>query len=482
MPDPLQPLINRIERGDSEPIYLVQGETVLAEPAAKRLAEGLARRSGGAVEVRHRPPRLSPLLADLRTYSLFGGGRILVIVESAALADVGAVAALIDEVAESLPVDPAATLDTTKRQAAGRLLQALRLQRIDPTVGDPEQVIQQLPDAAMQGAKRKGGRARRRGSRQVATLREQLAALLAAARAAELRGWDDSELAELGRVLEQGLPEGHALVLAERDVAKDHPIVAALRERDVCVAVGDVAAGRGGAWDGVRALAAELERETGTRLDEAATRELARRTLRTSGGSRGGSWGDTRASADSTSRFAAEYRKLATVADGEVVDRKAVERVVADRGEEDVWQILDSLGAGRMDEALARSERALRGADDPLAARLSFFGLLAGTCRNLTAVAGLLRLTGVPRGEANYGRFKARIAPRLQAELPGGLVNPIACLHPYRLHRAYLAASRLDAERARLLPWRVLETERRLKGDSDLPEAAMVDLMAEVGA
>ncbi|MGH2379570.1 MAG: hypothetical protein ACRDGT_14020 [Candidatus Limnocylindria bacterium] len=482
MPDPLQSLIDRVGRGETGPVYLVRGETVLAEPAAKRLAEAIAGRSGGSVEVRHRPPRLSPLLGDLRTYSLFGGGRVLVVVESAALADAGAVAALIDEVAEVLPIDAAAGLDGAARQAAGRLLQALRLHRIDPAAGDPEQVIRQLPDPALQGAKRPGGRARRRGSRQITDLREQLAGLLAAAREDEIQGWDDSELAELGRVLERGLPEGHALVLAERDVAGDHPLVTALEERGTSVAVGEVAAGRRGSWDGLEALAAELARETGTRLDGAATRELARRTLRTSGGSGGGYGGDPRASADSASRFAAEYRKLATLTGGEVVDRETVERVVTDRGEEDVWQILDSLGGGRMEEALERSERALRGADDPLAARLSFFGLLAGTCRNLTAVAGLLDLTGVPGGEANYGRFKARIAPRLQADLPGGLPNPIAGLHPYRLHRAYLAASRLGSERARLLPWRVLETERRLKGDSDLPEAAMVALMAAVGS
>src|SRR5690606_6112299 len=141
-----------------------------------------------------------------------------------------------------------------------------------------------------------------------------------------------------------------------------------LAARNAAIPVGSVEAERGGTWAGVQALAEELAGETGQSLPRAAVEELARRTLR---GEATGK--DSRASAASTARFAAEYRKLADLAASETVDRSTVERVVADRGEEDVWQILDALGAGRLGEALERCERALQGAADPVAARLQLF-------------------------------------------------------------------------------------------------------------
>ena len=104
---------------------------------------------------------------------------------------------------------------------------------------------------------------------------------------------------------------------------------------------------------------------------------------------------------------------------------KLVERAVEDRGEEDVWQLLDAVAAGRGGEALDRLRRLILAADDPLAARLSFFSLFASFCRQLTAIRGLMRASRVPAGEANYARFKDRHAPQLQGEVPGGGKNPI---------------------------------------------------------
>jgi methylphosphotriester-DNA--protein-cysteine methyltransferase len=473
-----QSIVDRIQQDDVHPVYLVHGDVVLAEPQAMVIAQALAERAGCEVEVRHRVPTLTPLLADLRTLSLFTEGRVLMAVGSASLADASAAAALIDEVEEVLPVSADAELDARQRQAAGRLLQVLRLHSIDPDEGSPDQAVSSLPVATLKGGGRGGRRRRPRGSRQVEALRGQLADLLTAARAAGLRGWDESELADLARILAAGLPDGHALVLAESDVAAHHPIVEMLEERAAVVHLDEVAASRGGTWEGADRLATTLERETGVGMSRQALAELARRTLRKGSGS----WGDDRASGDSTSRFAAEYRKLATMTAGETIEVSQVRQVVEDRGEQDIWQILDSLGAGRASEAVERYQRWLQSAEDPAAALFSFFGLLAGYCRHLAAAVGVLHLLDLPAGVSSYGRFKSRIAPAMQANLPDGSPSPLAGIHPFRLHRTYLAASRMSPARAARLPWRVLEAERRLKGGSDVPEAVMTELLLAVAS
>lgn len=476
MPTTVASIVDRIGQGKIHPVYLVHGDAVLAEPQAMAIAEAVAARFGCEVEVRRRVPTLSPLLADLRTLSLFGTGRVLVAVSSAALADASAAAALVDEIEEVLPVSSGTTLDSRQKQAGGRLLQVLRLHAIDPEAGAAEGVIARLPAEVLKGATGAGRRRRARGSRQVEALQSQLADLLTAAREAGLHGWDESELSDLARIVAEGLPEGHVLVLAERDVSARHPVVKMLDDLGALVQVGDVASARGGAWEGAERLAAALAEETGVQMSQPALSELARRTLRKGGGK----WGEERASGESTARFAAEYRKLATVAASDRIELQEVRQVVEDRGEEDVWQILDALGAGKGPEALERYHRLLQSADDPTASLFSFFGLLAGYCRSVAATVGVLNVVDVPRREANYGRFKSRIAPRLQADLPDGSPSPLAGVHPFRLHRTYLAAADMSARRAALLPWHVLEAERRLKGGSDVPEAVMAELLLEL--
>src|SRR6202035_338943 len=184
--------------------------------------------------------------------------------------------------------------------------------------------------------------------------------------------------------------------------------------------------------------------------------------------------------ADSSARLAGEYRKLANLAAAGEIDRRLVEESVEDRGEEGVWQLLDAGAAGRGEEALDRLRRLLASAEDPQAARLSFFSLFASFCRHLTALRGMMRVARVPAGETNYGRFKDRHAAALQAELATGGKNPLAGLHPFRLHRAYLAASRLPEPFLAILPSEVLETELRLQGESGEPDAALAQLVAKV--
>ena len=184
--------------------------------------------------------------------------------------------------------------------------------------------------------------------------------------------------------------------------------------------------------------------------------------------------------AASTARFASEYRKLATAAGDGEIGLELVESSVEDRGQEDVWKILDAIGAGKVESAISRLRRLLDASDDPIAARLSFFSLLAEFVRHLTAVSGIVRMLDVPRGVQNYGQFKAKIAPALQADLDGDLPNPLAGLHPFRLHKAYLIAGKMSAASLDTWPWRLLEAELQLKGESGQPEVVLFRLLTEV--
>jgi hypothetical protein len=471
------------------PVAVVAGELVLAEPAALRLARAAAERAAAgasgsatrpadsAIQVHRHPPRLGPLLQDLRTYSLFSSAKVFVVVDSAVLADRSAAADLVDQAAEALPL-AAGEAGESERRAASRLLQALRLFGIDPDHGEPPAVVDGLPDWALAGgaAYRKAKSGRGRGKNQVEALKEGLVELLAAARDLGLSGFAPGELADLAQIVDGGAPEGHLLILAERSADPGHPLVEALAARGAVARLGELSEERGGGWSGLAELAAELERQTSVGIEPAALEELARRTLKGSDdrGSRG-------ADPDSASRFAGEYRKLATLAGGGRISRAVVAEAVEDRGEEDVWKLLDAIGEGRGGEALARLSRLLGGAGDPIAERLSFFSLLAGFCRTLTAAAGMIRVAGVRTGESNYPRFKDRIAPALQPkELPGGGKNPLAGLHPYRLHRAYLAAGRLDPDLVASLPALVLDAELQVKGESGEPDAAIAHLVARL--
>ena len=477
MPGPSEEdkILAAIGAGKPRPIYLVSGEPVLAEAAAERIAFALAKPHGARAESHRRPNDLGSILADLRTYSLFGGGTVTLVIDSAVLSDRRAAAYLVDQAAEVLPLDVSLELAGAARQAAGRLLQVCRFFALQPGKTPARQTLDALPPWAFEGAATGSGRGRGGGKRrtkpQVEELKAGLAALLEAAVRDGVEGFAESDAVELASIAEAGLPPGHHLVLSEAALADDHPLVKRLRSEQALLALVQVDADRSGKWQGLDELRVELERETAVSMTDAALDELARRTLRKRS-DRGASGTDP----DSTARFAAEYRKLVSLSVGKTIEVELVEQAVEDRGEEDVWALLDAIGAGRLPEALGRLRRYVDSAEDPMQARLAFFGQLASLCRQLTAVAGMVEVAGVEPGERNYNRFKDRQAPKLQAGV--GEFKPLADLHPYRLHRAYLAAGRIGAPILHGLPARVLETELRLKGESGDPDAALTELIA----
>lgn len=467
-------LLAAARAGELSPIVLVAGDRPLAEPLATRLAASLGELWGTSpVTLRH-PGELVAIVDDLRTFSMFAGGKVVVAVETGLLADRDAAADLLAPVREALPWSGGPLeLAGRAREAALRLLQVLRLFDADPATETPERALARLPDAALAGGRGKGGK----GAAE--ELRRELAPLLEAAVGAGLRGAGADELTMLGDIVRDGLPERHVLILVESAAAEGHPLAAAIDRRGARIDAGKLEAGKGGAIAGLDRLFAELARETGVKIRKEAAAELARRTLRGSD-PRGGAAGAV--DADSTERLAAEYRKLATLAGDGSIELERVESQVEDRGEQDVWAILDAIGGGRAGEALAALGRRLSGSEDPIADRLGFFKLLADFARQLVAVDGLVTATGAERSVTSYPRFKERVAPKLQGEVAGLAKNPIAKLHPFRLHRAYLAAGRFGPGDLDRLPAFVLETELRLKGDSGDPDAALADLVVRLGA
>lgn len=478
----LETILSSIGQGEARSLYLVAGDRVLAEPAGIRIGEALAKETDCEVEVSRRPTQLAPLLSDLRTFSLFAAAKVIVAIETAVLADHTAAADLLDEAMEVLPLHGTAdSLSEVERRASGRLLQTLRLFQLDPQSGSSLEVVSRLPSWAMRGGQRfrSGGRRRARGRKQVDEMKEQLAELLDLAREAGVEGWAETEVGELAEIARRGLPPGHALVLAESAVSDEHPLLATLQEQRCFLALGHVEAARGGGWQGIDLLAEQLREETCVAIDREALVELARRTIQRDSTRRAATQAvDT----DSTARFAAEYRKLAMMSPAAPIGLEAVQAAIEDRGDEDVWKVLDAIGAGKADEALYRIRRLLAAAEDVTAERLSFFALLAAFSRQLTTVSEMLELTGVSKAETSFARFKSQIAPRLQEDLQGGRKNPIAGLHPFRLFRVYRAVCRMPKRRLVDLPARVLETELRLKGNSREPDAVLTSLVCDLAA
>lgn len=478
---PADAVVDAVGDGDVRSVYLVHGDLVVAEPQARRIADALAERAGCAVEVHRRPAGLDRIFADLQTFSLFDSAKVSLVVDAALLADSRAAADLVDQAAEALPFDRSEDgkdLDGKAREAASRLIQALRVFGIEPDAGSAESRLEALPDWAFRGgAALRKKKPRGRSKKQAARLRDDLVDLLDAGLESGLRGVAEGDLAELAKMADGGLPEGHALVLAERSAAADHPLVETLESRGALLEVATVTADKKGNFHGLGDLVAQLEAETGAGIARDAVDALARRTLNQSD-----DWKSKSVQAESTGRFAGEYRKLANLADGSRITRRMVERTVKDRGDEDVWKILDAIAEGRGAEAVARYRRHVESKSDPVGTRLRFFGLLAGFCRQLSAIAGMARAAKVPPGVRSYNTFKSRWAPALQGGTPDGAPNPLKGLHPYRLHRAYLAASQIDRDELGRLPSRVLDTEMQLKGEASDADTAMIALIGHLVA
>jgi len=280
--------------------------------------------------------------------------------------------------------------------------------------------------------------------------------------------------------MRDGLPERHVLVLAESAIASGHPLADSLKERGALIETGEVALERGGTFSGLSELAAEVARESGVGIDRDALDALAHRTLRSEDW-RKSSFGGGGVDARSTARFAAEYRKLAALQGGSgKIGRRLVEENVEDRGEEDVFGIVDAIAAGKSAEALSRIARKIQGAEDPVLERLGMFSQIATLCRRVAAVRGIAELLRAPMNERNYRSFEQKLHGELTGPIEGLAKNPLKGIKAYPLFKAYQCAARMQPAAIARLPALLLETERRLKGDSGEPDAALAECVLAV--
>jgi len=166
------------------------------------------------------------------------------------------------------------------------------------------------------------------------------------------------------------------------------------------------------------------------------------------------------------------------------IDRATVEEFVVDRGEENVWDVINAIEDQRLDRALALLRRYLDSSNDRARTRFSFLSLLAGRCQQLIVVHGVAMTQSLP-DVSSFAAFRSRVLRQLTAEMPPAARKT----KPYPLFRIYRAAmARSSPEMTTALadlPWRILETEVRLRdgaSDGDLALEALVGVVAGGGA
>ena len=100
----LDTLLSSLANGPAAPVYVVASDLVLGQPAAEQLARTLAERASCKPEIHRRPPKLVPLLNNLRTYSLFATAKVILAIDTAVLTNREAAADLVDDAEAALPL------------------------------------------------------------------------------------------------------------------------------------------------------------------------------------------------------------------------------------------------------------------------------------------------------------------------------------------------------------------------------------------
>ncbi len=342
-----------------------------------------------------------------------------------------------------LPVDGGAASSPARRATPRlRLLQILRLYDLDPAAGAPERALgRRFPDGLLSDGKGEGCRrgaapptraAPRRGGRGGPARhgRERgLAGRRPAARrpAAAATSWSWSRAQSPTGIRWSKRSSGAAVLEAGRSRLGEGS----------------------GAYRGPRRRSpTSSSARPGSRLrtDAASRARAAHAAAARIGIGRGRGSVD----ADSTARFSAEYRKLASL----VRRREAstsLDRARQRRGSRRGGGLADPRRArrrARRDEALAKIRRRVAGAEDPLAERLYVLRpplRIRAAGRWPWRERSRQRALGAAR--ASFETFKNRVAPALQKALTEAGLGALAKLHPFRLHKAYLAAARFPAER-----------------------------------
>ncbi len=470
------PAANLGPRPEAVSVVVFFGSRSLAEAAAASWIE--ARLSGGLLEfARHVGPEfLESAVVDLRTASLFAGGKLHLLIETGVLETPLAPEELLSQALSGLESGQVSTASSeSTRQAALVLLRMLRLLGISWDGEAPDRVIDRIPDSVWGAYRRLSGRS---VSSSQEAARSKLRSLLEMALQEGLRGLSENAAGMVFDLVQDGLPRGHWLVLVESRGDLRHPLAMALRARGALVEVGQVELDtKRSGLAGFRPLLERLERESGVVMAPEAAEELLRRTVRF----KTEPWSGASAlvDPDSLQRLESEYRKLGSLFPSGELRREDVAQWVVDRGEEGAFEWLDALAEGRTEEALERVERRLSGAAEPGGERLRLLSQLAGLVRQVWAVSSVARRVGVPLRPESFGRFRDRIYPRLLEPVPELGSSPLAGSKPFPLYRAFCLACRLPEGLLERLPARLWRSERRLRGESEAPELELASFVAE---
>lgn len=421
-----------VRGGRPAPVYLLDGDPFLTMRAAREIAFALvpeAQRSLNLVEL---DAAASPaeVAAELATTGLFGGTKVVLAQEPAFLTSK-------EDAGEAFGRARQAWADGRQREGARRLL------ALAAKAGWTAADLAPPPEGAASGEWRE--RQRERWRKELEVDLEEDGGLEFVAQAARLALERDmkaarEDAAALERLLSQGLPPGHVLVVAAGKVDGRLPLVKRLAAagRRVTVAVETE-----GQWNERRpvlgpvleALAAGTGK-TFRRDAEARLAELVGEDART---------------------LAAEVAKLvAYVGDRKEVRADDVDEVVSRVAEDPFYALGNAVEQRDLAAALAVLGRSLGGGASPH----MLLGSLAATVRRLLVERERARSTAGGRRLASFGEWSAAVLPSIQPEELGDR-------KPYGLWMKYQAAMRFSRDELLDALERLAEVDHAVKTGGD---------------
>jgi DNA polymerase III subunit delta len=245
----------------------------------------------------------------------------------------------------------------------------------------------------------------------------------------------ESDAGALLALLEKGLPEGHALVVAATDVEAKSPLLRLARERGAVV-----------------------ERKLSTRLRDLDLTLVARDFLRPFKKRLGpGAEELLRERVGGNMRLLqSELEKLAVHASADVITRADVEELVAHTRDEEFLELADALQKRDLPAALSYVDEALAGGAPPLL----LLGAIASVVRGLVDAAEGVAQLGGGRPPRSFDDFKSRLFPAMEREAKAaGTRVP----HPYAAFLAAAAGARYGRTQLRAALLACAEADLALK-------------------
>jgi DNA polymerase-3 subunit delta len=414
----LDPLLAEVRDGRLRPLYLVWGEEYLVRRDADALVDALvpaALRSLNLVVLDGASPR--EIANELATLPLLSGHKVVLLHDPEFLAPKKG---RTDALAKARDAWKAGR----RKEGARRLLALVARAGWGPLALEPGQP----------------------GAPSVEDWQEELSVPLAETDLDFLRevaafvreealGPPESDATALLALLERGLPEGHALVVAATDVEAKSPLLRLARER-------------GGL----------LERKVASRLRDLDLNSVARDFLKPFQKRLGpGAEEVLRERVGGNMRLLqSELEKLALHAPGALIERADVELLVAHTRDEEFLELADALQKRDLSSALAYVDEALAGGAPPLL----LLGAIASVVRGLLEALERMAHLGGGKLPRSFDDFKARLFSAIEREVKAaGARVP----HPYAAYLATLAAARYGRPQLRASLLACAEADLALK-------------------